>query len=218
MAKNNIKEYYFSMLIVRRKSALNVCWELISLLYAHCQKRITSDCLLGIVIWTIGYDAESHSSNQTTPGLRIINQQPPDGKLSWDFLQELLPGYERMGAIVITYSFPAGCLKGISYEAQDFAEYLPNTNDGWIYLNLLNQAFIAGSIFKIQEVGNRRGNLVWSDDIPHKTNNTEGTENNGYPDPNHTMKLIEALEVKGFVFDVSIPKFWKANLRDFLQH
>nr|XP_039269860.1 uncharacterized protein LOC120344627 [Styela clava]XP_039269861.1 uncharacterized protein LOC120344627 [Styela clava] len=162
--------------------------------------------------------AESHSSNQSTSGLRIINQQPPDGKLSWDFLQELLPGYERMGAIVITYSFPAGSLKGISYEAQDFAEYLPNTNDGWICLNLLNQAFIAGSIFKIQEVGNRRGNLVWSDDIPHKTNNTEGPENNGYPDPNHTMKLIEALEVKGFVFDVSIPKFWRANLRDFLQH
>ncbi|XP_077968800.1 uncharacterized protein LOC144422823 [Styela clava] len=122
-----------------------------------------------------GKGAESHFPSQTTSGLRIINQKPPDGKLSWDSLQELLPGYERRGAIVITYSFPAGSLKGVSYEAQEFTEYLP-TDDGWICHNLLIQAFYAGLIFKIQEVGDGRGKIVWNDEFPHKTNKTGGPE------------------------------------------
>nr|XP_039269854.1 mitogen-activated protein kinase kinase kinase kinase 4-like [Styela clava] len=141
--------------------------------------------------------AESQSSSQTTSGLRIINQQPSGGKWSWYFLRESLPGYEVKGTLVITYSFPAGSLMGVSYEAQEFTEYLP-WNDGRICLNLLHQAFDAGLIFKIQEVGDRRGKIVWNDEFPHKTNKTGGPENNGYPDPNHLMKLKEALRVKGF--------------------
>ncbi|XP_077969401.1 uncharacterized protein LOC144423070 [Styela clava] len=144
--------------------------------------------------------AESQSSSQTTSGLRIINQQPSGGRMSEDWLQESLPGYEGEETRVITYSFPAGSLKGVSYEAQEFTEYLPR-NDGWICLNLLYDAFNAGLIFKIQEVGDRRGKIVWNDEFPHKTNMTGGPENNGYPDPNHLMKLKEALEAKGFKYD-----------------
>nr|XP_039269857.1 kelch-like protein 38 isoform X3 [Styela clava] len=63
--------------------------------------------------------AESQSSSQTKSGLRIINQQPSDGKWSWDWLQESLPGYEGEETFVITYSFPAGSLK-VSYETNLF--------------------------------------------------------------------------------------------------
>ncbi|XP_077968797.1 uncharacterized protein LOC144422820 [Styela clava] len=119
--------------------------------------------------------AESQSSSQTTSGLRIINQQPSDGKWSWDWLQESLPGYEGEWTRVITYSFPAGSLKGVSYEAQEFTEYLP-WNDGRICLGLLYRAFNAGLIFKIQEVDDRRGKIVWNDEFPHKTNRTGGPE------------------------------------------
>ncbi|XP_077968790.1 uncharacterized protein LOC120344624 [Styela clava] len=148
--------------------------------------------------------AESQSSSQTTSGLRIINQQPSDGKLERSTPRESLPGYKGDWTHVITYSFPAGSLKGVSYEAQEFTEYLP-WNDGRICLNLLYQAFDAGLIFKIQKVGDRRGKIVWNDEFPHKTNKTGGPENNGYPDPNHTMKLKEALEAKGFKYDRRIP-------------
>ncbi|XP_077968740.1 uncharacterized protein LOC144422789 [Styela clava] len=149
--------------------------------------------------------AESQSSSQTTSGLRIINQQPSGGRMSEDWLQESLPGYEGDDTLVITYSFPAGSLKGISYEAHKFTEYLPwNDGDGRECHNLLYQAFDAGLIFKIQEVGNRRGKIVWNNEFSHKTNRTGGPENNGYPDPNHTMKLKEALEAKGFEYEGSI--------------
>ncbi|XP_077968788.1 uncharacterized protein LOC144422814 [Styela clava] len=147
--------------------------------------------------------AESQSPSQTTSGLKIINQQPSDGKWSCDWLRESLPGFERRGTIVITYSFPAGSLMGISYEAQEFTEYLPNTEDGWICYNLLYQAFDAGLIFKIQEVGDRRGKIIWNDEFPHKTNETGGPENNGYPDPNDISKLQRALEAKGFKYDLA---------------
>nr|XP_039269859.1 CBL-interacting protein kinase 18-like [Styela clava] len=148
--------------------------------------------------------AESQSPSQTTSGLRIINQQPPGGMLLWNVLEESLPGYEGWKTLVITYSFHAGSLEGISYEAQELKnEYLP-WDDGLICFNLLRQAFNAGLIFKIQEVGDRRGKIVWNDEFPHKTNKTGGPENNGYPDPNHTMKLKKALETKGFEYDGSI--------------
>ncbi|XP_077968733.1 E3 ubiquitin-protein ligase DTX3L-like [Styela clava] len=148
--------------------------------------------------------AESQSSSQTTSGLRIINQQPSDGRMLLNSLKGSLPGYEGRRTIVITYSFTAGNLMGVSYEAQEFTEYLPLNGDGGICLNLLRQTFDAGLIFKIQEVGDRRGKIVWTDEFPHKTNKTGGPDNNGYPDPDHTMKLKEALEAKGFKFDASI--------------
>ncbi|XP_077968791.1 uncharacterized protein LOC120332741 [Styela clava] len=148
--------------------------------------------------------AESQSSSQTTSGLRIINQQPPGGGIRRSVLRESLPGYEGYGTHVITYSFPAGSLMGVSYEAQEFTEYLPWNDDGGKCLNLLYQAFNAGLIFKIQEVGDRRGKIVWNDEFPHKTNKTGGPKNNGYPDPNHIRKLQRALEAKGYEYDSSI--------------
>ncbi|XP_077968556.1 uncharacterized protein LOC144422703 [Styela clava] len=152
--------------------------------------------------------AESQSSIQNTSRLRIINQQPSGGRLERRTSRKSLPGYEGRQTLLITlaitYSFPAGCLKGVSYEAQEFTEYLPTTTHGWECVNLLRQAFNAGLIFKIQEVGDRKGKIVWNDEFPHKTNKTGGPENNGYPDPNHTMKLKKALETKGFEYDGSI--------------
>nr|XP_039269875.1 E3 ubiquitin-protein ligase DTX3L-like [Styela clava] len=155
------------------------------------------------------YGAEYQSSIQTTSGLITINQQPSGWEMRRDLLLESLPGYERVWTSVITYSFPAGSLMGFLYEAQEYTEYLPNTFDENICHNLLYQAFNAGLTFKIQEVGDRRGKIVWNDKFPHKTNKTGGPENNGYPDLNHTKKLQKALKAREFEFDASIMNFWE---------
>ncbi|XP_077969771.1 uncharacterized protein LOC120331568 isoform X2 [Styela clava] len=135
---------------------------------------------------------ESPSSSQaTSSGLRIINQQPPGGSMSRKGLRESLPGYEGFSTYVITYSFPAGSLNGVSYEAKEFTEYLPG------YLNdMLQKAFNAGLLFKIQIIGSSRGEIIWNDEIPHKTNKLGGPDNNGYPDDDHRRKLRAALNAK----------------------
>ncbi|XP_077969571.1 uncharacterized protein LOC144424292 [Styela clava] len=137
--------------------------------------------------------SESQSSSQaTSSGLRIINQQPPDGRMSVERLKEPLPGYFT-GTYVLTYSFPAGSLNGVSYEAKKFTEYLPSNR----YLNdLLQKALNAGLLFKIQIIGSSRGKIIWNDEIPHKTNELGGPDNNGYPDDDHERKLCDALEAK----------------------
>ncbi|XP_077969553.1 uncharacterized protein LOC120331540 isoform X3 [Styela clava] len=135
---------------------------------------------------------ESQSSSQaTSSGLRIINQQPPGGRMSVRRLREPLPGY-RWGTLVIT-SFPAGSLNGVSYEAKKFTEYLPSSQ----YLrNLLRKAFNTGLLFKIQIIGSSRGEIIWNDEFPHKTNKLGGPDNNGYPDDDHRRKLRAALKAK----------------------
>ncbi|XP_077969557.1 uncharacterized protein LOC144424284 [Styela clava] len=138
--------------------------------------------------------SESQSSSQATSfGLRIINQQPPGGSMSMKGLLESLPGYEGFSTSVITYSFPAGSLNGVSYEAKKFTEYLPAD----LYLgNLLQKAFNTGLLFKIQIIESSRGEIIWNDEIPHKTNELGGPDNNVYPDPYHCIKLCDALEAK----------------------
>nr|XP_039255157.1 uncharacterized protein LOC120332021 [Styela clava] len=136
--------------------------------------------------------SESQSSSQATlSGLRTINQQPPGGRMSVRRLREPLPGY-RWGTLVIT-SFPAGSLNGVSYEAKKFTEYLPAD----LYLsNLLQKAFNTGLLFKIQIIESSRGEIIWNDEIPHKTNELGGPDNNGYPDDDHERKLCDALIIK----------------------
>nr|XP_039254567.1 uncharacterized protein LOC120331542 isoform X2 [Styela clava] len=136
---------------------------------------------------------ESQSSSQATlSGLRIINQQPPGGEMSVDWLRESLPGY-GWNTYAITYSFPAGNLNGVSYEAKKFTEYLPFAP---YFKKLLQEAFNAGLLFKIQIIGSSRGEIIWNDEIPHKTNKLGGPDNNGYPDADHENKLCDALEAK----------------------
>ncbi|XP_077969555.1 uncharacterized protein LOC120333266 isoform X2 [Styela clava] len=137
---------------------------------------------------------ESQSSSQaTSSGLRMINQQPPGGEMSLESFHESLPGYIPWGTYVITYSFPAGSLNGVSYEAKKFTEYLPSE----FSLNyFLTKAFNAGLLFKIQIIGSSRGEIIWNDEIPHKTNKRGGPDNNGYPDDDHERKLCDALEAK----------------------
>nr|XP_039254579.1 uncharacterized protein LOC120331549 [Styela clava] len=136
--------------------------------------------------------SESQSSSQaTSSGLRIINRQPP-GKGSVERLPESLPGYEWCGTCAITYSFPAGSLNGVSYEAKKFTEYLPYIG----IIPLLQKAFNAGLLFKIQIIRSSRGEIIWNDEFPHKTNKRGGPDNNGYPDDDHTRKLRAALKAK----------------------
>nr|XP_039254572.1 uncharacterized protein LOC120331546 [Styela clava] len=137
--------------------------------------------------------SESQSSSQAaSSGLRIINQQPPGGEMSVERSHEALPGY-RWCTYVITYSFPAGNLNGVSYEAKKFTEYLPANPH---LENLLRKAFNTGLLFKIQIIGSSRGEIIWNDEIPHKTNKRGGPDNNGYPDDDHLDKLCDALKAK----------------------
>ncbi|XP_077969518.1 uncharacterized protein LOC144424265 [Styela clava] len=136
---------------------------------------------------------ESQSSSQaSSSGLRIINQQPPGGRMSVERLRESLPGCVELYTFVITYSFPAGSLNGVSYEAKELIEYLPHP-----YLNdLLQKAFNERLLFEIRTNGSNIGEIIWNDEIPHKTNKHGGSDNNGYPDYDHTRELRAALMVK----------------------
>nr|XP_039256632.1 uncharacterized protein LOC120333298 isoform X1 [Styela clava] len=117
--------------------------------------------------------SESQSSSQaTSSGLIIINQQPPGGSMSVERLRESLPGYELwvMGTYAITYSFPAGSLNvshGVSYEAKKFTEYVPANP---YPKNLLRKAFNTGLLFKIKIIRSYRGEIIWNNEFPHITN------------------------------------------------
>ncbi|XP_077972652.1 uncharacterized protein LOC120332017 isoform X2 [Styela clava] len=136
---------------------------------------------------------ESQSSSQAaSTGLRIINKQPR-GRMSVEKLLYSLPGYGGFWGkytYAITYSFPAGSLNSVSYEAKEFTEYLP------AFLESLRKAFNAGLLFKIQTIGSTEGEIIWNDEIPHKTNKRGGPANNGYPDRDHWRKLNDILNTK----------------------
>ncbi|XP_077969773.1 uncharacterized protein LOC120331541 [Styela clava] len=146
---------------------------------------------------------ESQSSSQaTSSGLRTINKQPPGGRMTVEKLDESHPGYEGWGTYVISYSFPAGSLNGVSYEAKKFTEYVPanpyleRVLFSYAAIPLLEKAFNAGLLFKIQIIRSSRGEIIWNDEIPHKTNKLGGPDNNGYPDPGHYKRICDALMAK----------------------
>nr|XP_039254563.1 traf2 and NCK-interacting protein kinase-like isoform X2 [Styela clava] len=136
---------------------------------------------------------ESQSSSQaTSSGLRIINQQPPGGRMSVEKLGESLPGYFSR-TLAITYSFPAGSLNGVSYKANSFTEYLPDYIEHGT--DLLRKAFNAGLLFKIRIIRSSRGDIIWNDEIPHKTNKHEDSD--GFFDYDHfDRELVPALKTK----------------------
>ncbi|XP_039253596.2 uncharacterized protein LOC120330755 [Styela clava] len=133
------------------------------------------------------------SSRATSSGLRIINQQPPGGRMTVERLDESLPGYEGWNTSAISYSFPAGSLNGVSYETKEFTEYL---SASWYLEELLQKAFNAGLLFKIQITESNGGEIIWNNEISHKTNKHGGPNNNGYPDQVHTKRLRKALKAK----------------------
>nr|XP_039274732.1 uncharacterized protein LOC120348630 isoform X1 [Styela clava] len=148
------------------------------------------------------HTSEFQSSSQATPsGPRfILYPQPPGGNVSFERLKkESLPGYNYGSTYVITYLFPAGSSMEVSYDAKKFTEYLP-----CIFLpgrlglkGLVEKAFDAGLLFKIQKrIGSNRGEIIWNDEIPHKTNKHGGPNNNGYPDADHTCNFFDALKTK----------------------
>ncbi|XP_077969574.1 E3 ubiquitin-protein ligase DTX3L-like [Styela clava] len=115
--------------------------------------------------------------------------------MSVERLRESLPGYELwvMGTYAITYSFPAGSLNGVSYEAKKFTEYVPANP---YPKNLLRKAFNTGLLFKIKIIRSYRGEIIWNNEFPHITNKLGGPDNNGYPDPGHYKRICDALMAK----------------------
>nr|XP_039254599.1 E3 ubiquitin-protein ligase DTX3L-like [Styela clava] len=88
-------------------------------------------------------------------------------------------------------------LQSVSYEAKEFTEYLRrNLFFDHTSIPLLEKAFKAGLLFKIQIIRSSRGEIIWNDEIPHKTNKLGGPDNNGYPDDDHRRKLRAALKAK----------------------
>lgn len=112
-------------------------------------------------------------------------------------IQSSLPGYHGWRTIVINYSFRAGELQGLKYDAEQFQAYLPEN----LYLcNLLRKAFMAGYTFKLQKIPCMagRGRIIWGD-IPHKMNQMGGKQNDGYPDKEYENELEKALEAHGVI-------------------
>nr|XP_039255016.1 serine/threonine protein kinase OSK1-like isoform X2 [Styela clava] len=153
---------------------------------------------------TVAADSAADKYPSDIKNLRIIDEQPPNGKMLLNWLENKpLSGYEEFGTMEITYSFPPGNLKvnkGISYDARKFVAYLPDCDEGIQLRDLLSDAFLSGLSFKLAEFGSGKGRLIWGD-IPHKSSIDGGPENFGYPDPNYFTQLRQVLKMKGIKGD-----------------
>ncbi|XP_013387338.1 uncharacterized protein LOC106156570 [Lingula anatina] len=139
----------------------------------------------------------------------IQGDQPSDGKMTWELDRSVqLPGCDRRGAYVITYTFPSGIQKehhpnpGQRYKGILRQAYLPHNKEGREILRLLEKAFDAKVMFTIghSRTTGREGVITWND-IHHKTNISGGPTNFGYPDPGYLQRVREELAAKGIKLD-----------------
>ncbi|XP_051005828.1 E3 ubiquitin-protein ligase DTX3L isoform X2 [Acomys russatus] len=139
---------------------------------------------------------------QTSYGVQKGNQPP--GNMVTTFLRGSLPGYEDCGTIVIHYYIKDGIQTsehpnpGKPYSGTQRKAYLPNNKEGRKVLDLLTKAFHHKLIFT---VGYSRvlgiSDVVTWNDIHHKTSQSGGPENYGYPDPDYLKRVKEELKAKG---------------------
>ncbi|XP_004578325.2 E3 ubiquitin-protein ligase DTX3L [Ochotona princeps] len=139
---------------------------------------------------------------QTHYGIQKGNQ--PEGTMTHSVVKFSLPGYESCGTIVITYSIKGGIQTeehpnpGKSYLGTQRIAYLPDNKEGREVLELLQVAFKQKLIFTVgfSRVLGKSDVITWND-IHHKTSQTGGPENYGYPDPHYLKRVKEELKAKG---------------------
>ncbi|XP_022091673.1 uncharacterized protein LOC110979860 [Acanthaster planci] len=131
--------------------------------------------------------------------------QPPGGTMRHTTDQYMhLPGHENHGVITIHYSIPRGTQSadhpnpGRYFTGTSRTAYLPDNPEGREVLRLLQKAFDAGLVFTVGQ-SNTTGfsdTVTWND-IHHKTCQSGGPSNFGYPDPGYLKRVKEELSAKG---------------------
>ncbi|XP_062893270.1 uncharacterized protein LOC134340222 isoform X4 [Mobula hypostoma] len=85
---------------------------------------------------------------------------------------------------------------GEPFKGGEFKAYLPESHEGKKVLQLLQEAFNKGLIFKVVADPPRPAYVTWNA-IPHKTAVTGGRQKNGYPDSLYMKKVLAALAEHG---------------------
>ncbi|XP_070540411.1 probable E3 ubiquitin-protein ligase DTX3 [Ptychodera flava] len=164
-----------------------------------CRHKFCKDCL----------DQAKKAQGPTCPVCKhvfgVIIGNMPKGTMTHRFdVYRDIPGYPRVGCIVITYYFADGKQgknhpnPGKRYTGTTRTAYLPNTTEGQKVLSLLKTAFDRQLTFTI---GTSRTtgltDMVTWNDIHHKTSIHGGPQNFGYPDPDYLSRVKEELAAKG---------------------
>ena len=128
----------------------------------------------------------------------------PQGTMSVELRNTLLPGVSSQGTFVIRYSFPSGRQDerhpnpGQAYHGTTREAYLPSNPDGCRILRLLMKAWDARIIFTVgTSVTTGRDNSVVWNGIHHKTNISGGPTSFGYPDPTYLTRVEQELVAAG---------------------
>lgn len=139
----------------------------------------------------------------------VIGNQPLNGSMVVTKDTTLhLPGYEKSGTIMITYSIPSGTQgpehpnPGLPYQGTSRRAYLPDCKEGRKVQSLLKKAFDQRLIFTVgtsRTTG--RTNVVTWNDIHHKTSPWGGPELFGYPDPLYLQRVQQELGAQGITAD-----------------
>ncbi|XP_050406444.1 uncharacterized protein LOC126821890 [Patella vulgata] len=131
----------------------------------------------------------------------------PDGKMEHHILHAHLEGFSHCDTIEIIYSFNDGIQSanhprpGYPFKGKTETAYLPDNMEGREILKLLKLAFDKRLIFTVSpDVTSSSGRefVTWSN-IPHKTRQDGGPENNGYPDPDYLNEVKKALHTRGVI-------------------
>jgi len=143
---------------------------------------------------------------QTIYGIRTGTQ--PKGTMKSSTSSEGLHGYEKYGCITINYNFNDGIQEahhpspGSVYYGTSRTAYLPDCPEGRKVLKLLELAFQRQLVFTIgTSVTTGQSDCVIWNGIHHKTSQTGGSTNFGYPDETYLERVTDELNAKGVTLD-----------------
>ena len=147
---------------------------------------------------------------KTIHGIRT-GDQPSTGSMKVAIIVGGLPGYEKFGAIEITYNFNDGMGdNGIMFIAAGFPRvcYIPNCQEGQLILKLLELAWNRRLIFTVgTSVTTGLANCIIWNDIHHKTEPYSNLSGHGFPDPKFLENIKMELASLGVTEDeLFIPK------------
>lgn len=139
---------------------------------------------------------------QTIYGVRTGTQ--PRGTMNTSKSSTRLSGYEKYGCITVTYNFQSGTQEschpnpGAPYHGTSRTAYLPDCPEGQKVLKLLELAFERKLVFTIgTSVTTGQSDCVIWNGIHHKTSQTGGSSNFGYPDPTYLERVTDELNSRG---------------------
>uniref|UniRef100_A0A8C3R8Q1 E3 ubiquitin-protein ligase n=1 Tax=Cyanoderma ruficeps TaxID=181631 RepID=A0A8C3R8Q1_9PASS len=134
----------------------------------------------------------------------VLTGNQPEGTMSVTKIRSSLPGYPNCGTIEIHYDMKGGIQTsshpnpGQYYGPVYRVAYLPDNGEGREILQLLRRAFDQKLIFTVgQSRTTGQQNVITWNDIHHKTAETGGPTQFGYPDPSYLQRVRSELKGKG---------------------